>query len=81
MIKRISMLLTILGFVLLWFGINESNQILLIGGLGLVFTGVIGLYYGFVNMKGTGLLRGNNLLLMFGGIIALAIIVGILLGF
>ncbi len=81
MIKRISMLLTILGFVLLWFGINENNQILLIAGLGLVFTGVIGMYYGFTNMKGSGLLRGNNLLLMFGGIITLAVVVGILLGF
>lgn len=80
MIKRVSMLITILGFVLLWFGINQNNQILLISSLALIFTGVIGLYYGFNNMKGSMLFRNNNLFLILAGIIGLAVVIGVLLG-
>lgn len=74
------MMITILGFVLLYFGINTSNQILLLSSLGLIFTGVIGMYWGFTNMKGSGFLRGNNMFLIFAGFIALAVVLGIVLG-
>lgn len=81
MIKRLSMLITILGFLLLWFGLNQNNEILLLVSLGLIFTGVIGMYWGFYNMKGSGLLRSNKLLLISAGFIALLVVIGVMLGF
>ncbi len=79
-LKRISMMLTILGFVLIWFGINQSNNIILVVALGLLFTGLTGLYWGFRTMKGAGLLYGNRLFFVVAGIFALIVIGGVFLG-
>lgn len=80
MIKRLSMFIVILGLVLLWFGVTQDNQIFLLVGLVLIFTGVGGFYWGLNNMKGSRLLRNNNLIFVSVGIIGLIIVVGILLG-
>jgi len=80
MIKRLSMFIVILGLVLLWFGVTQDSQIFLLVGLVLIFTGIGGLYWGLNNMKGSRLLRNNNLIFVSVGIIGLIIVVGILLG-
>ncbi len=80
-IKRISMMLTILGFVLIWFGVNQSNDIMLVVAMGLIFTGLTGLYWGFRTMRGAGILQGNRLFFIVAGIFALLIIAGVFLGF
>lgn len=51
------MLILILGLVLLWFGLNENNEILLIISIFLLFAGVIGLYWGFTTMRGWSIFR------------------------
>ena len=80
-LKRISMMITILGFVLIWFGINQSNDILLIVAIALLFTGLSGMYWGFRNMRGSGLLYGNRLFYVVAGILILIVLVGMFLRF
>lgn len=79
-LKRISMFITILGFVLIWFGINQSNDIILVVALGLIFTGLTGLYWGFRTMRGAGILQGNRLFFVVAGVFALIVIGGVFLG-
>lgn len=57
MIKRASLMITILGLVLLWIGANQKNDIVMLIAVALLFTGLSGLYWGFRNMKGSGILR------------------------
>ncbi len=56
-IKRVSMLITILGLVLIWFGITQKNDILSLVALALLSTGFTGLYWGFRIMRGAGVFR------------------------
>ena len=56
-LKRVSMMITILGLVLIWFGVNQDNDILLLIALAMLFTGFTGLYWGFRNMRGAGIFR------------------------
>jgi ABC-type nitrate/sulfonate/bicarbonate transport system permease component len=57
MIKRASMMITIIGLILIWFGVNQENDMLLLIALALLFTGFSGLYWGFRNMRGAGIFR------------------------
>ncbi len=57
MIKRASMMITIIGLILIWFGVNQDNDILLLIALALLFTGFSGMYWGFRNMRGAGIFR------------------------
>ncbi len=57
MIKRASMIITIIGLILIWFGVNQGNDMLLLIALALLFTGFSGLYWGFRNMRGAGIFR------------------------
>ncbi len=57
MIKRASMMITIIGLILIWFGVNQDNDMLLLIALALLFTGFSGLYWGFRNMRGAGIFR------------------------
>ncbi len=80
MIKRASIFIAILGLVLLWFGVNQDNQIFLLVSLVLIFVGVGGFYWGINNMRGSRLLKNNNLILVSIGVIGLVIVLGIFLG-
>ncbi len=51
------MMITILGLVLIWIGVNQKNDILMLIAVALLFTGLSGLYWGFRNMRGSGILR------------------------
>ena len=75
------MLLTVLGFVLLYFGINQNESILLLASLVFIFIGFGGLYYGFNNMRGSMLLRNNNLFIILAGFIAVAVVLSIFIGY
>ncbi|MCP6727418.1 MAG: hypothetical protein KJI69_05415 [Patescibacteria group bacterium] len=57
MIKRASMMITIIGLILIWFGVNQDNDMLLLIALALLFTGFSGMYWGFRNMRGAGIFR------------------------
>jgi len=57
MIKRASMVITIIGLILIWFGVNQDNDMLLLIALALLFTGFSGMYWGFRNMRGAGIFR------------------------
>jgi len=51
------MMITIIGLILIWFGVNQDNDMLLLIALALLFTGFSGLYWGFRNMRGAGVFR------------------------
>lgn len=74
------MFITILGLVLLWFGVNEDNQYLLLVSLVLIFGGIGGMYWGLNNMRGSRLLKNNNIVFVSIGIIGIVIVIGIFLG-
>jgi len=57
MIKRASLMITILGLVLIWIGVNQKNDVVMLIAVALLFTGLSGMYWGFRNMRGSGILR------------------------